>query len=99
MYKMFDVPFNFIKESDFYCQACFKFFDDSHEYAIHIETPEHKKELSKFCCGRKFSSGDKLRNHQQSKHHAKHKDGFKTKAVAWSAYHRANTAYWENKQI
>ncbi len=97
MYKMFDVPFNFIKESDFYCQACFKFFGDNHEYAIHIETQEHKNELSKFCCGRKWDK-HYLSKHQQSKHHTKHKDGFKTKAVAWSAYHRAKTEYWKKKQ-
>jgi hypothetical protein len=99
MYKMFDVPFNFIKESDFYCQACFKFFGDNHEYAIHIETPKHKNELSKFCCGIKFQGGYGVRKHQLSKYHARHKDGFKTKTAAWAAYHRANTAYWTYKPI
>lgn len=94
---MMDIPFDFIKESDIYCQVCYQFFNSTQEYVTHIETQDHKLEQGRTCCGRKFGTYE-LRRHQQTKFHQTHKDGFKTKDAAWAAYHRAKTAYWTKKQ-
>ena len=95
--RTFSVPCSFIQESDFYCQSCYEFFKDEGELAAHRATPAHLREGSKFCCGVKFREPHLLRKHRETSAHATHKDGLKTEAKAWSAYHRANRAYWTKK--
>ena len=70
---------------------------DEGELAAHRATPAHLREGSKFCCGVKFREPHLLRKHRETSAHATHKDGFKTEAKAWSAYHSANRAYWTKK--